>query len=463
MTSSRPPGAPLADRDVGTRRGVGQDVVLTFGGRLALTAVVLVSDVVLARALGPEGKGAFLLILVFSQLAALVVGLGLDRSLAVFAARSEDIARRAFANAAMWTLVVGAIGVVAVVVLYGPVPGQTSGSGPLAPLLPPLTESQLVLGALALPGELAFGIGLVGLLGRERLVAYNSLRLLRRGILLVLLLAVWAFAEVSLELVFLFNLIALWLTALGVLWAAGRARMVGFRGSASLLRQQLWFGSRTVVGALAERLHFRADAFLLNMLIGVGATGVYSVALGLAETLWYLPSALGLVLFSRAVRPDLDSGGIAASMTRSMLGLSLLAAIPLALVAPTLVELVYGPPFREAGLALQVMLPGVVAYSVVAILSHYIIAAGAPGTATAVLLVGLALNLAANVVLIPQLGMVGAAASASISYATTAALTVIAFTRLSQRSIAETLVVRRSDVGARIKELQAMARRLRPS
>ncbi len=123
----------------------------------------------------------------------------------------------------------------------------------------------------------------------------------------------------------------------------------------------------------------------------------------------------------------------------------------------------YGPPFREAGLALQVMLPGVVAYSVVAILSHYIIASGAPGTATAVLLVGLAVNLAANLVLIPQLGMVGAAASASISYATTAALTVIAFSRLSRRSIGETLVVRRSDVGARLTELQAMARRLRPS
>jgi O-antigen/teichoic acid export membrane protein len=460
VRGSNPPPGTAVDQ---TRRGVGQDVVVTFGGRLALTAVILVSDVVLARVLGPEGKGAFLLVLVFSQLAALIVGLGLDRSLAVFAARSEQVARRAFANVALWTLLLGAVGVVAVYVLYGPVPGEVGGSGPLAPLLPPLTEREFLLGALALPGELAFGIGLVGLLGRERVLAYNALRLLRRGVLLVLLLALLALGTVDLELVLVFNLVALALTAAGIIWAAARARMVGFTPSPKLLGEQLWFGSRTVVGALAERLHFRADAFLLNMIVGVGATGVYSVALGLAETLWYLPAALGLVLFSRAVRPGVDSGGIAASMTRSMLALSVLAAIPLAVAAPTLVEIVYGPPFRDAGLALQVMLPGVIAYSVVAILSHYIIAAGAPGTATAVLIAGLMVNLAANVVLIPQFGLIGAAAAASISYSATALLTVAAFRRLSGRSFAETLLVRRRDVGARASELRSVLGRMRAS
>ena len=42
---------------------VARDVVLTFGGRLALTAVIIVGDVIVARALGPEGKGAFTLVL----------------------------------------------------------------------------------------------------------------------------------------------------------------------------------------------------------------------------------------------------------------------------------------------------------------------------------------------------------------------------------------------------------------
>lgn len=102
----------------GNRRALGRDIVLTFGGRLGLTAAILVGDVVLARTLGPEGKGAFVLVLALSSLGAVILALGLERSLAVFAARSRDIARRAFANAALWTLVVGILGALAIVTLY---------------------------------------------------------------------------------------------------------------------------------------------------------------------------------------------------------------------------------------------------------------------------------------------------------------------------------------------------------
>jgi O-antigen/teichoic acid export membrane protein len=442
------------------RLAVGRDVMVTFGGRLVLTAVLIVTDVILARTLGPEGKGAFVLLLLLTQVAALIVGFGLDRALGVMVAGSLDVARRAFANAMWWTLIVGGLGVVAILLLYGLPAGPEGPQGPLTEIMPPLTERELILGALALPGELAFSIGLTGLLGRQRVVAYNVLRLLRRLVLLVMLGAFLALSGVNLGLVLALNLVALALTAAGIGWAAAETGMLAVRGSVSLLREQLSFGSRTIVGTLAERLHFRADAFLLNILIGVAATGVYSVALALAEILWYLPSALGLVLFSRAVGRGQDSAGMASTMTRSMLGLSVLAAIPLALLAPTLVELVYGAPFREAGVALQVMLPGVVAYSIVAILAHFIIAWGAPGRATAIMLAGLAVNLVANWLLIPAYGMLGAAAAATISYSVTAALTLFVFTRISGRSVAETLIPRPSDITARLAELRTLAGRM---
>ena len=46
-----------------------------------------------------------------------------------------------------------------------------------------------MLAALALPFELAYAIGLVGLLGRQQVIAYNVLRFLRRALLTVLLLS----------------------------------------------------------------------------------------------------------------------------------------------------------------------------------------------------------------------------------------------------------------------------------
>jgi O-antigen/teichoic acid export membrane protein len=464
LTGSVATGEPdldtLASATLDVRRGVGRDVLMTFGGRIALTAAVLLGDIVLARTLGPSGKGAFALVLALSSLGAVVLGLGLDRSLAVIGARSLEIARRAFANAALWTVVMGGLGVVAVIVLYGPSTAGSGPTGPLAAVMPPLSGSQLLIAALAMPFELAYAIGLVGLLGWQRVVAFNTLRFVRRGMLTVLLLTFLIIGRLDLELVLLLNLIALGLTVGGIGWAMARAGVVGWRVSPALLREQVSFGGRTVVGSIAERIHFRADAFLLTALVSVGTTGIYSVAQGLAETIWYLPSAFGLVLFSRAVRPGTDSSVIASAMTRSMLALIVTGAVPLWLAAPTLIELVYGAPFREAGVAFQLMLPGVVAYSIVAVLSHYVIARGAPGKVAAVLIVGLAVNLTANVLLIPALGMIGAAVSVSISYSTTAGLLLLLYRQMSGRGLRETLLVKRSDVSARWAELRALFARL---
>ena len=459
-------GATEPEAREAARVGVGRDVVLTFGGRLALTAAVLIGDVILARTIGPDGKGAFVLVLNLSSLGALILSLGLERSLGVFAARSLDVARRAFANAALWTLVVGGLGVLAIVALYGPRTADHGPSGLLAPIMPELTAGQLWAGALALPGEIAFGIGLVGLLGRQRVLAYNVLRFMRRAVLVVLIVGLAALGRLDLGSVIVLNLFALALTAMGIVWAMARAGMVGWHISPRLLADQLSFGGRTVVGTLAERLHFRANTFILNALVSIGATGVFSVALGLAETLWYLPTSLGLVLFSRAVQGGHEGAHLASAMTRTMLALMLVGSVPLWLFAPALVELVYGAPFREAGVALQIMLPGVLAYSVVAVLSNPLIAWGAPGRLTAVLVAGLVVNLLANAVLVPSFGINGAALASTISYTLTAALTLLLYRRLSGQGVRQTLVVRRSDLvrlWARVKQAVSRVGSLRRS
>ena len=178
------------------------------------------------------------------------------------------------------------------------------------------------------------------------------------------------------------------------------------------------------------------DAFLVNVILGVRQTGIYSVTSGLAETLWYIPNAMGTVMFSRAVDPKLDAGRIAAVLTRTTLAVALVTAIPAFILGPRLVRFVYGAQFADAGVALRLILPGIVAYSVVAVLSRYITGRRPPGTGTLILVAGLALNIGANLVLIPVYGIRGAAAASSLSYVVTAALTLIVFHRLSGRGLA---------------------------
>jgi O-antigen/teichoic acid export membrane protein len=436
-----------------------QDALVTIGTRFGLAVLIFSTDIVLAHALGADAKGRFTLVLLFSQLAALVVGWGMDSALGVVAGRDTQSARAGFANAVIWSAVVGGFAVVISGWLYG-LPTDVRPRGPLSVVVPNLSAAQFTYAALAIPGELFFSIGLFALLGRRRMVAYSAIRLLRRVTLVVGIVGVAVVARLSLDIAILINIVSLVLTAIAIWWAARQDGVASLRPSATLLEEELRFGSRSILGTVAERLQFRADAFIVNAFQGVRQTGVYSVTSGLAETLWYIPNALGTVMFSRAVDPKADAGRIAAVLTRTTIAVAIVTAIPAFALGPRIVRVVYGSAFTDAGVALRLILPGIVAYSVVAVLSRYIVGRGRPGLGTFVLLTGLVLNIAANLILVPRFGINGAAASSSISYGLTALLTLAVFRRLSGRGIAETLIIRRSDLRALWAMVRAVGGRL---
>lgn len=437
-----------------------RDALVTIVTRFGLAVLIFSTDIALARLLGPSAKGRFALVLLYSQLAALVVGWGMDQALAVVAGRDRETARRGMGNAIVWTAVVGGAAVLVSSLLYG-LPAIGRPTGPLTGLIPNLSGDQFVFAAIAIPGEMFFALGLFALLGRKRVMAYSLIRVARRGVLLLGIVAVAAIARLSLDVVLVLNIAVLALTAGVILWVAARDGVLGWRPSLALLREELRFGTRSLPGTLAERLQFRADAFLVNAFLGVRQTGIYSVTSGLAETLWYVPNALGTVMFSRAVDPRSDAGRIAAVLTRTTIAVALATAIPAWILGPRLVRFVYGSQFADAGVALRLILPGVVAYSVVAVLSRYITGRGRPGTGTLILVVGLAVNIGANLVLIPIHGIRGAAAASSLSYLVTALITLVVFHRLSGRGWAETLIIRRSDIKALGRALRAIVDRLR--
>lgn len=437
-----------------------RDALVTIATRFGLAILIFSTDIALARLLGPSAKGRFALVLLYSQLAALIVGWGMDQALGVVAGRDRVSARSGMANALIWTAVVGGFAMLVSLWLYG-VPADGPPDGPLATLIPNLSGMQFAFAAVAIPGELFFSIGLFALLGRKQVVSYGLIRVARRGLLLVMIVAMAAIASLNLDVALVLNLIALVVTAGLILWVAARDDILGFRPSATLLAEELRFGTRSLPGSLAERLQFRGDAFLINLILGVRQTGIYSVTSGLAETLWYIPNAMGTVMFSRAVDPKADAGRIAAVLTRTTLAVALVTAIPAFVLGPRLVRFVYGTQFTDAGVALRLILPGVVAYSVVAVLSRYITGRGRPGTGTLILVAGLFVNIAVNLVLIPAYGINGAAAASSISYFLTAGLTLAVFHRLSGRGWVETLIIRRSDLVALGGAFRAAVARLR--
>ena len=183
------------------------------------------------------------------------------------------------------------------------------------------------------------------------------------------------------------------------LWSC---RKVGWRGTA------VYFGSF---------LHLRIDQYLVTSILGSTALGLYGVVSSLGETLVQAPTAIGSVLFSEiaAEKDPQRAARITLKRTLFVMLAVTVACVPLALFAQPIVRLVFGEKFLESARLLLFFLPGTVFLSGLVMINGYLAARGYPPIQVAATLGAVAVNVVANVVLLPRIGVAGAPIANSTS------------------------------------------------
>jgi len=404
---------------------------------LAAIALGVVASVLLARGLGPAGRGTFELARALAVLLGLFAGLGIGRAVVFFSRRSE-LAPAGLLGAVLVSLASGAV-------LGGVLAATLFALGDRSPLRP----VEIVLASLSLPLVTFAAQGHAALrgLGEERwfrrLVAARDLLFVATLVPALLLesnvaaaLAAWLAASV----------LAAAVTAVVLVRACGRPRWP--RGMTWRLAG---VGVPSTLAVLLAAGHARLDVVLLQSFDGAEPVGQYAVALGLAEMVTFGGVAVGLTLFPRiaAAAAENPRGGAAqtASAMRVVVGASLLGIVALALIGPRLIELVFGSEFDRAGNPLRALLPGVVGMTLLHVVRSDLYGRGRPWLVAGASGAGVGLNLALNVVLIPRYGATGAAVANSITYTFAAAMLVGVFCLSNGVPLRSCIVPRREDVG----------------
>ena len=171
--------------------------------------------------------------------------------------------------------------------------------------------------------------------------------------------------------------------------------------------------------------------FIIERLLGLSATGVYSIAVVVAELLWFVSSSLTQAVYGRIGTPDRAQ---AAAITVRVVQLSvaaLLLAAPLSwALASWLVPTLLGPDYSASLPLMAWLLPGVLMFGGASALSAYFTNhAGKPQVPARVATLSLLLNGGLCLLLVPRLGMAGAALSASLSYAASVLVLAALFAR----------------------------------
>ena len=233
----------------------------------------------------------------------------------------------------------------------------------------------------------------------------------------------------------LFQVLAAWAAAkaavaVGVLWVLWRSRRLA-RPDLGALWRELPFIATIGASNLIGILNYRVGIFLVERFLGLAATGVYSIAVVVAELLWFVSSSLTQAVYGRIGTPDRAQAARTTLRAVHLSLLALLAAAPLVwLGAALLLPRVLGPDYAQSVPLVALLLPGVLAFGGASALSAYFTNhAGQPQVPAQVAALSLAIDAALSALLIPTLGMRGAALAASVSYALTVALLLQRFRR----------------------------------
>jgi O-antigen/teichoic acid export membrane protein len=203
------------------------------------------------------------------------------------------------------------------------------------------------------------------------------------------------------------------------------------RGSGrALLRLALAMGAANVI-TLAS---YRIELFILDHYEPRKEVGIYSIAVAVAESLWLVTTAFATAVWAPAIHESEERATllIARSALKALLFIGA-AAVAAALLIPFVVPLVFRrEEFTEAVDPALLLLPGIVLYGPVAILTVYLSARR--GQAVLALMgpvVSLIVTTALAFALIPSQGTHGAAIASSAGYVVSALVAWIVFIRVA--------------------------------
>jgi O-antigen/teichoic acid export membrane protein len=214
-----------------------------------------------------------------------------------------------------------------------------------------------------------------------------------------------------------------------------------------VIRSLLGYGMLYALAFLVTRLNHKIDILILKRMSDIAEVGFYSLGANVAEILWQVPIAVGVVLMTRsASQPDerVSTGEVCASLRISLL-LVLLAAIILFLAAPLLVTILFGERYADSIPIIRTILPGILFFVILKILNSQFVGSGKPQLTLIALLPSLLVNVVLNILFIPSYGGTGAAMATNISYFSASLLLLLIYSRTFKTGLAEIFRYRKSD------------------
>ncbi len=388
-----------------------KDLFTSLSATILIALANLGSGVLAARLLGPDGRGELAAVILWTSLIAALGSLGLGDSVVYHSAHGKTSHRAVFASsavvAAMCSIVSLAIGWVILAYIFMDYRPEVQGAASVFLFFIPVYLFGLYFSCM-FQGDL-------------QLTTWNYLRILIPAIYVAGIGVAFLSGHASVMGFAVAFLTANVASALVAFILINRRGWLNLSPRVETLKSLLRYGLKTHVGTVVTTVSERLDQALISLFLAAADLGLYVVSLAaagianlLVGTAWHLafpkianqPTAEGkAVVFGRYMRLALFLG--------------LAAAIPIYIVAPWLLSLLFGSEFVGASPILRVLLFGMVPLGCKTILVQGLKAHDRALTFGKAELLGLAVGATCLAVLLPLYGTLGVAAAMVIVHSST--------------------------------------------
>ena len=397
-----------------------RNTAMTLGRQMIAAVAQLLTVILIARVLGPQGNGLYAMAILLPSLLVNFFNLGVGPATVYYVGRGSVTGGRAVGENLFLAGSISTIGIVfslPVLALWGD------------KIFPGIPFELLVLGLAVFPISLLLAYWTTILQGLEDFRAFNWVGLAPPGATL-LLTAIALLVLGQGVLGALLAYIAGQAVGLLVVWVFLRKlrNVSPTTGFPRYKRTLLGYGWKAHLSNIMAFVNYRADIFLVNFFLTPVATGVYVIAVQIAERLWMLSHAASAVLLPRLSAMHRDPVGRHAVTVRvgAVVGaITLAAALALAFALYFLLVPVFGSDYADALEPFLWLLPGVVAGAFARVYSNCIAASGKPEWNLYVSVFVVGTNVVGNLVLIPRMGLVGAAIATTVAYGLNAVIKLV--------------------------------------
>jgi O-antigen/teichoic acid export membrane protein len=390
------------------RTQFGSHFALTFATNLLLAVLALISGVLLARALGPAGRGELAAIQTWPTFLAGFAMLGIPDALVYFAARQPTTAGR-YLTTSMLTGLVASI------------PAAAVGFMLMAQLLAAQSQA-IVTGAQTylwlLPLYALTGMLLQPLRGVNDMTAWNLLRPLPGlGWIAVIVIAIAA-GNATPNALAVGNLAVLTLVAIPMGYVVKHRLHGSFLPSTTLVAPMLRYGLPTMLARIPATLNLRLDQLLMVAWVDSRLLGLYVVGVSWSTAVSPLISTLAQTLLPRVAGAGstVQQHTLLSQGTRMGLLLAVIAAVPVALLTPVVIMLLFGTEYADAVPAAVILSLAAGADGYKQVLSSGAMSLGSPRQILIAELVGLTATVLLLPLLLVRYQILGAAMASFVSY-----------------------------------------------